>query len=107
MADAPGWGGSSVLDPVRVGRRRWLGQLVVASVVPAMLTAGGASRAVAEVGRAAPVNASVGPDSEAGSARPNIVVILTDDQRRDDLGRMPTCRRCWLVTARPSTTASW
>ena len=82
------WGVAPDLDPARVGRRRWIGQLVVASMVPAMMTAGVATRAAAEVAPAA-APASAGVVSQAGSARPNIVMILTDDQRRDDLGVMP------------------
>ena len=51
---APGWEVAPALDPARVGRRRWIGQLVVVSMVPTMVMAGAATRAVAEVG--APVS---------------------------------------------------
>jgi hypothetical protein len=74
-------------------------------------TAARRRRAVALLAVAAALGSTAGPGSETASAqgqgqRPNVVVIMTDDQTVDDLAAMPATRRAFVgrgVTFRNST----
>lgn len=71
------------------------------SMLPALV--GGWVAASSEVGAAASATTRPGavPVGQAATTRPNVVIILTDDQRRDDLGVMTNVQT--LLAARGTT----